>query len=162
MDARKFFLGLGTGMIAATLIIGAGGEWLADQAAGSQQTVQAPPSSDWRAEAEQAGLVVLKKEEYQQQLTSAEEKGAQQQAAQQKEAQAQQGASDSVFVYIQPGMGTTDVAILLQAAGVISDGNGFIASRGEWSNPIRSGAYELKKNSNPKDVLKAIATPPSN
>jgi hypothetical protein len=158
MDTRTLVLGLGAGMIAATLILGAGSQWVTEAPQEPKQAEPEQAETDWKKAAEQAGMVVLKKEEYEERLSQAKADG-----AKQKEAELQQGAAaNSVFVYIQPGMGTTDVAILLQAAGVISDGNQLISLRESWPTPIRAGTYELKKNSDPKEVLKAIATPPSN
>ncbi|ARU62484.1 hypothetical protein CBW65_17095 [Tumebacillus avium] len=160
MERRLFFLGLGTGLIAATLVIGAGSSLVKDssdaepkQAAPTEQATEV----DWQQAAKQAGMVVLKKDDYQQQLTKAQADGAKQKEAELKK----NTASSGVFVYIQPGMGTTDVAILLQAAGVLQDGNRLIALREDWPNPIRAGTYELKKNSDPQEVLQTIATPPS-
>lgn len=163
MERRLFFLGLGTGLIAATLVIGAGSSLVKDtsdaepkQAAPTEQAEQAT-EADWQQAAKQAGMVVLKKDDYQQQLAKAQADGAKQKEAELKK----NTASSGVFVYIQPGMGTTDVAILLQASGVLQDGNRLIALREDWPNPIRAGTYELKKNSDPQEVLKTIATPPS-
>ncbi|MGZ4111917.1 MAG: hypothetical protein ACXVP5_05700, partial [Tumebacillaceae bacterium] len=65
-----------------------------------------------------------------------------------------------VHVYIQPGMGTTDVATLLQSAGVIEDGNQLITLKQTSPNPIRAGTYNLPLKGKAADVLKAISTPP--
>ncbi|TCP58850.1 hypothetical protein EV586_10149 [Tumebacillus sp. BK434] len=160
MDKRLFFLGLGTGLIAATLVIAGGNSLLPKAetpAAEHPQQEQPATQTDWRQAAKEAGMVVLPEDDYQKQLAGAKADG-----AQQKEAELKKNTADSgVFIYIQPGMGTTDVAILLQASGVLQDGNRLIALRENWPNPIRSGTYQLKKNSDPQEVLKTIATPPS-
>ncbi|ASS75622.1 hypothetical protein CIG75_11900 [Tumebacillus algifaecis] len=157
MDTRMLVLGLGAGMIVATLVLGAGNQLQMEPEEKPEQNETTQPAIDWQQEATKADMVVLKKDEYQQQLTQAQEEG-----AKQKEAELNKNpVVDKVFVYIQPGMGTTDVAILLQAAGVLQDGNRLISLRESWSNPIRSGTYEFTKNFDPQEVLKTIATPPS-
>lgn len=160
MDTRHFVLGLGAGLIAATLAFAAGDalsvktvpqpspQGTAGQAEGNGGT-----EADWREAAKQAGLVLLSQAELDQKLAAAKAEG--------EAKQPETAEPDSVFVYILPGMGTNDVARLLQAAGVVEDGNRLIDLRSRQENPIRAGMYELKLKMDPAEVLKQIATPPS-
>ncbi|MGB8955214.1 MAG: hypothetical protein WCC10_07565 [Tumebacillaceae bacterium] len=159
MGIRDLTLGLGGGLLAATLVFGAADALLPKSGEGTPE----PKTSDQQA-TQQADLTVLPKAEYEQKLADARAEGAKQKAdelAQQKQQEAAQ-APNKVYVYIQPGMGTTDVALLLQAAGVLSNGNELIQLRQQQTNPIRSGTYLLPLKGDAKEVMKLIATPPAN
>lgn len=157
MESRSVLLGLGAGILLATLAIGVGNELLSS--APAPAPVQ--PTSDWKAEAAQAGMVVYSKADFEQQITKAREEGAKQKETELAAKPAEPAPPKTAHVYIQPGMGTTDVARLLQAAGVLEDGNQLIAVRDRSATPIRAGVYDLPLKGDPLAVLKAIATPPS-
>ena len=149
MGIRDLTLGLGGGLLAATLVFGAADALLPKSGGGTPE----PKTSDQQA-AQQADLTVLPKAEYEQKLAEARAEGAKQKAdelAQQKQQEAAQ-AANKVYVYIQPGMGTT---------GVLSNGNELIQLRQQQSNPIRSGTYLLPLKGDAKEVMKLIATPPA-
>lgn len=154
MDTRALFLGVGAGLLAATVVLGIGQSLIPDQPATPAQT---PQTGDWKRAAEQAGMTVLTKQELDERLAAAKSEGAKQKA---DELAQQPAVPQTVSVYIQPGMGTNDVALLLQAAGVLADGNELIRLRQNHPNPIRSGTYQLPIKGDPQAVLKAIATPP--
>ncbi|MCX7568546.1 hypothetical protein OS242_01010 [Tumebacillus sp. DT12] len=154
MDTRALFLGVGSGLLAATLTLGIG------QSLSSTQPVMPAPiqqGGDWKQAAEQAGMAVLTKQELDERLAAAKSEGAKQKA---EELAQVPSAPQTVSVYIQPGMGTNDVALLLQAAGVLANGNELIRLRQGHPNPIRSGTYQLPVHGDPQAVLKQIATPP--
>jgi uncharacterized transporter YbjL len=155
MESRSLLLGLGAGLLLATLVLGAGSTLM--PAAQSPSASQTQPAADWKAEAAKAGMVVSAQAELDQRLKQAHEEGAQQKAA---ELSAKPAQAQTVHVYIQPGMSTTDVAVLLQGAGVLEDGNQLIALRDKSPTSIRSGVYDLPLKGDPLQVLKAIATPP--
>lgn len=158
---RTFWLGLGAGVVAATLVIGAG-QTLQGQPPVSHSGMVEQPStaSDWQQAAQKAGMVVLTQAQLNQKLDQAKTDGANQKAAELAKQPPAPVAPTTVHLYIQPGMGTTDVARLLQAAGVLEDGNQLIELRQNSPNPIRAGVYDLPLKGNPADVLKAISTPP--
>ena len=157
MGMRDLALGLGGGLLVATLVFGAADALLPKDAA---QTPSPAPSAEQQEpnQEQKPDTVELPKAEYEKKLAEARAEGAKQKAD--ELAGQKQAAPNQVYVYIQPGMGTTDVAILLQGAGVLSDGNELIQLRQQQSNPIRSGTYLLPVKGNAKDVLKMIATPP--
>lgn len=163
--ARRFFvLGLGAGILAATLVLGAANTLQGRGQTGEPKNVQeSVGSADWQQAAKQAGMVVLSKQELDQKLADARVD-----AAKKKEAElaaktpAPSPAPKTVNVYIQPGMGTTDIARLLQAAGVLEDGNELIHLRQSSSSPIRAGTYTLPLKGKAEDVFKLISTPPKN
>ena len=155
MGIRDLTLGLGGGLLAATLVFGAADALLPNSGEGTPE-----PAPSGQQPAQQADLTVLPKAEYEQKLAEARAEGAKQKADE-LAAQKQQEAN-KVYVYIQPGMGTTDVALLLQAAGVLSDGNELIQLRQQQKNPIRSGTHLLPLKGDAKEVMKLIATPPQN
>ena len=158
MDIRSLSLGAGLGVIAATLVIAANQAMMPSPPPGPEaQPAQPPVQADWKQAAEQAGMAVLPKQELDQKIEQAKNDGAKQKEA---ELAGQPAASSKVFVYITSGMGTSDVAVLLKAAGVIEDSAAFIQQRAQQTNPIREGTYELPLKADPKDVLKIIANPP--
>ncbi|KEO82961.1 hypothetical protein [Tumebacillus flagellatus] len=158
MESRSLSLGLGAGVLAATLVLGIGSMYVpASSSAPAAPADGQTPSTDWKAEADKAGMVVLAKDELDKRLQQAREEGAKQKA---DELAAQPASAKTVHVYIQPGMGTTDVARLLQASGVLEDGNALISLRSSSQNPIRAGVYDLPLKGDPAAVLKLIATPP--
>lgn len=154
MGIRDLTLGLGGGLLAATLVFGAADALLPKAGGGTPVPVPTDQKS-----AQQADMTVLPKAEYEQKLADARAEGAKQKADE-LAAQKQQQEANKVYVYIQPGMGTTDVALLLQAAGVLSDGNELIQLRQQQKNPIRSGTYLLPVKGDAKEVMDLIATPP--
>ncbi|MBL0388941.1 hypothetical protein JJB07_20295 [Tumebacillus sp. ITR2] len=157
MESRSLLFGLGAGLVVATLVFGVGSALIPVNASSSAPaTPQA--AADWKAEAEKAGMVVLAQDELQTRLQTAHDEGAKQKET---ELAAKPSPVQTVHVYIQPGMGTTDVARLLQASGVLEDGNQLINLRNTSTNPIRAGVYDLPLKGDPAAVLKAIATPPS-
>lgn len=144
MDTRALFLGVGAGLLAATLAFGIGQS--------RQPAVTAPP-----VQTPQAGTISLTQQELDERLAAAKSEGAKQKAAELAQVPP---APQQVTIYIQPGMGTNDVALLLQAAGVLADGNELIRLRQSHANPIRSGTYQLPLKGDPQAVLTQIATPP--
>lgn len=165
MDMRALLLGLGSGMLVATVVIGAGEvlspEDPAQPSAPVPQQEQGATPTDLQKAAQEAGMVVLSKEEFDQKLGQARNEGAQAKAAElaNKPAPAPT-APTTVRVYIQSGMGTKDVGQLLKAAGVIANVDEFVAARQNHNSPIRAGIFELRLNSTPQDVFKVVATPP--
>jgi hypothetical protein len=153
MDMRTLSMGVGAGILTATLVIGIG------QSLSGPENASKPaaPAADWKQAAEQAGMVYFPKKEYEDKLAAARSEGAK---AKEAELAAKPSAPSTVHVYIQPGLSTTDVAILLQGAGVLEDGNQLIQLRSSHPNPIRSGTYDLPLKGDAKAVLQAIATPP--
>ena len=147
METRALFLGVGAGLLAATLTFGIG----------QSLTPAAPAAPTPAPAAPKAGMIELTQAELDERLAAAKGEGAKQKEA---ELASQPAAPQKVAVYIQPGMGTTDVALLLQAAGVLADGNELIRLRQNHPNPIRSGTYQLPLKGDPQEVLKLIATPP--
>ncbi|HEU4965116.1 MAG TPA: hypothetical protein VFV52_14910 [Bacilli bacterium] len=154
MSTRPFFLGIGAGLIAATLVFAAGDALQpAPQPEATPQTPgQKTDESDWQEQAKQAGLLLLTQEQLDQKLAAAKQGAAPKQ---------EPAKPTSIYVYILPGMGTNDVARLLQAAGVVEDGNRLIELRSEQEDPIRAGMYELQFKMDPADVLHKITTAPS-
>jgi hypothetical protein len=162
MGRRFFLLGLGAGILVATLVLGAADTLQGQSQTNEPKTVQeSMGSSDWQLAAKQAGMVVLSEKELDQKLADAGTA-----AAKKKEAElaakppASAPVQKTVNVYIQPGMGTTDVARLLQAAGVLEDGNELINLRQNSPNPIRAGTFVLPLKGKAGDVFKLISTPP--
>jgi len=165
MDMRALLLGLGSGMLVATVVIGAG-EMLSPEApaqpsAPAQEQGQGTTPTDWQKAAQEAGMIVLSKEEFDQKLVQSKTEGAKAKEAElaAKPAPAP-AAPTTVRVYIQSGMGTKDVGQLLKAAGVIANVDEFVAARQNHNSPIRAGIYELRLNMTPQDVFKVVATPP--
>jgi hypothetical protein len=155
MDIRTLSLGVGAGILAATLAIGFGQSMNGLNEASQPVDIAA----DWKQAAEQAGMVYFPKQEYEEKLAAARAEGAK---AKEAELAAKPSEPTTVQVYIQPGLGTTEVATLLQGAGVLEDGNQLIRLRSSRSNPIRSGRYNLPLKGDPEAVLKMITTPPKN
>ncbi len=165
MDIRALLLGLGSGMLAATVIIGVGEALSPDSsqlnvpAVPQQQgTAQETPAVDWAKAAKEAGMVVLSQTEFEQKIAQAKTDGAK--AKEVELVNKQPAPSATIRVYIQSGMGTKDVGQLLNAAGVIGDVNEFVAARQNHNSPIRAGIYELRVNMTPQEVFKVVATVP--
>ncbi|PWK12682.1 hypothetical protein [Tumebacillus permanentifrigoris] len=155
MESRSLLVGFGAGLLLATLIIG-GASTLVPAA--SAPPITPTPSTDWKAEALKSGMVVLAQTELDQQLKQAHDEGAKQKET---ELSGKPEQVQTIHVYIQPGMGTTDVAWLLQASGVVEDGNQLIALREKGSASIRAGVYDLPLKGDPQAVFKVITTPPT-
>jgi hypothetical protein len=168
MDTRALLLGLGSGIIAATVVIGAGDVIMPKDTtqpvapAPEQQNPATPaPATDWQKAAQEAGMVVLSKQDFDQKLAQAKTEGANAKEAELANKPAPPPAAPTtVRVYIQNGMGTKDVGNLLKAAGVIANVDEFVAARQNHNSPIRAGIYELRLNSTPQEVFKVVATPP--
>ena len=156
MESRSLLVGFGAGLLLATLIIGGVSTM---QPVAQSPSASLTQSTDWKAEATKAGMVVLAQVELDQRLKQAHDEGAKQKET---ELSANPAQAQTVHVYIQPGMGTTDVARLLQASGVLEDGNQLISLREQNSSSIRAGVYDLPLKGDPQAVFKAIATPPRN
>lgn len=165
MGMRNFVLGVGAGILAATLILSLGDFFQAPAEPSSTKQAALPqPSSsptDWQQAAKNAGMVLMKQADIDQKLAQARSDGAQQKAAElaASKASAPPPAPTTVFVYIQPGMGTAQIAMLLQAAGVLEDGNQLIQRRAGSSTQIRAGTYQLPLKGNLDDVWQTITTP---
>lgn len=162
---RTFWLGLGAGILVATLAIGAGETLqgkgpvsepkMVSTKIGSTQSMSAP--ADWKQEAQKAGMLVLSQADLNQRLAAAKSDGAQQKAAElAAQKQATQSAPTKVEVYIQPGLGTAAIAQLLQAAGVLTDGNELIALREKSPNPLRAGIFDLPLQSDAATIFKML------
>ncbi|MGZ4106458.1 MAG: hypothetical protein ACXVO1_03805 [Tumebacillaceae bacterium] len=162
MEKRMFVLGLGAGILAATLVLGASDTLLGGNSTAQPKTVQESTGTvDWQAAAKQAGMLVMTQKDLDQKLADARTDGVKKKEAElAAKPPATPPAPTTVHVYIQPGMGTTDVATLLQSAGVIEDGNQLITLKQTSPNPIRAGTYNLPLKGKAADVLKAISTPP--
>lgn len=165
MGMRNFVLGAGTGILAATLILSFGNMFQSPQEPSSTKQAPLPQTNsspaDWQQAAKSAGMVLMKQADLDQKLAQARADGAQQKAAElaASKASAPPAPPSTVFVYIQPGMGTAQIAMLLQAAGVLEDGNQLIQRRAGTSTQIRAGTYQLPLKGNLDDVWHTITTP---
>ena len=88
MDTRALLLGLGTGMLAATVVIGAGQVLVPNNtsqppATTPQQPEQGatPATMDWQKAAQEAGMLVFSKADFEQKIAQAQQEGAKEKEA---------------------------------------------------------------------------------
>ncbi|WP_018132532.1 MltG/YceG/YrrL family protein [Effusibacillus pohliae] len=144
---RNFLFGLGTGLIATSIVYG-----VSDLVRSQPAVIPQPSPATTSAKSVDNHAAGRENSNANNQPSSAN----QQTAVPQPQAPAAAPSSAKVKVEIKKGMTAAEIADLLVKSGVIADANAFLNTAQEKVKQIRVGVYELPVNGDYQQILAII------